>query len=69
MDKPVFGSVAEAKAVLAGDKLGSVWYSADKVFVATAQGTGTFSRAEWLAGDGPPFERGAGQVTTDAGKR
>jgi len=53
MNKPVFGSVAEAKAALAGDKLGSVWYSAGKVFVATAHGTGTFSRAEWLAGDGP----------------
>ena len=51
--KPVFRSVAEAKAALSGDRLGSVWYSAGKVFVATAHGTGNFLRAEWLAADGP----------------
>jgi len=40
---PVFETVAEALAALKRDKLGSVYYRAGQVFVATAYGTGTFS--------------------------
>lgn len=49
----VFASVAEAKASLAADRLGTIYYSAGKVFVATSHGTGTFKAADWRDGDGP----------------
>lgn len=52
-DKPIFASVAEARAALAGDRLGTVYYKANQVFVVTAHGVGQFSTAQWKAGDGP----------------
>lgn len=59
MSKPIFATVAEAKAALSGaDSAGgramcSVWFSAGSVFVATATGTGKFTREEWEAAGGP----------------
>jgi len=44
---PVFETVAEALVALKRDKLGSVYYRAGQVFVATAYGTGTFSYGRW----------------------
>jgi hypothetical protein len=53
MTKPQFKSVEEARAALAGDKLGTVYYKASEVFVVTAFGTGKFTTAEWKVGGGP----------------
>lgn len=53
MTIPNLATVADAKAALAKDKLASVYYRSDKVFVATAFGTGTFSWSEWRQGGGP----------------
>jgi hypothetical protein len=52
-NKPIFETVPEALLALSLDKLGTVYFSADKVHVITAHGIGTFSRVEWLAGSGP----------------
>ena len=61
-DRRIFATVKEAKAALDGriatngiksTALASVWFSAGRVFVATAAGTGNFSREEWDAGGGP----------------
>jgi len=62
MSKPIFATVEEAKAALDGriatngirsTALASVWYSAGFVFVATAAGTGKFTRDEWEKAGGP----------------
>ena len=37
----------EALVALGLDKLGTVYYKADGVFVATRHGSGQFSKAEW----------------------
>lgn len=52
-NKPIFATVAEAKAALSRDRLASVWFSAGSVFVATAHGTGKFTREEWEKAGGP----------------
>jgi hypothetical protein len=44
---PIFDTVSEALAALNMDKLGTVYHRGRKVFVATAFGTGTFSREDW----------------------
>ena len=45
--KPVFQTVEEARRALVSDALGTVYVTAQKVFVATAFGTGTFDRRLW----------------------
>lgn len=45
--KPVFDSPREARAALVGDKLGTVYRRADKVFVVTSHGSGTFDAKDW----------------------
>lgn len=51
--KRVFASVEEAKRALTMDKLASVWFSATKVTVHTAHGTGVFPVEEWRKAEGP----------------
>lgn len=43
----VFANVAEALASLQADKLGTVYYRALEVFVATCHGTGSFTHKDW----------------------
>jgi len=43
-----FKTVKEARQALLHDKLGTVYKSAETVFIATALGTGTFSLTDWL---------------------
>ncbi len=50
--KPIFADAHQALAALAMDKLGTVYYKADGVFVVTARGTGTFSLKDWTAAKG-----------------
>ena len=50
--RPIFRTVEEAKIALASDKLGTIYFKSDGVFVATAHGTGTFTLKEWRDGDG-----------------
>ncbi|MDQ1291944.1 MAG: hypothetical protein QG615_1754 [Nitrospirota bacterium] len=49
----MFASVEEAKRALTMDKLASVWFSATKVTVHTAHGTGVFPVEEWRKAEGP----------------
>ena len=46
---PIFATVAEARAAMANDKLATVYHSANKIFIATAFGIGTFTNDEWNA--------------------
>ena len=52
-EKKVFATVREALAALGRDRLSSVWFSAGKVTVHTAFGTGVFTAKDWWAGGGP----------------
>ncbi len=45
-------TVLDAKAALKDDKLGTIYYSAAGVLVATAFGMGQFTLKEWKAGSG-----------------
>lgn len=45
--KPVFKTPEEAIQALRQDRLGTVYYRADGIFVATAFGTGMFTRKQW----------------------
>ena len=49
----IFATVQEAKAALANDRLGTCYFRAAGVFVATAFGRGTFTDHEWRSGEGP----------------
>jgi hypothetical protein len=49
----VFRSVDEALQALRADRLGTIYFRAHEVFVATAFGTGTFPRSAWKAAGGP----------------
>jgi len=51
---PILTTVADAKRAVANDCLATVYFRAGGVFVATAHGTGTFTREEWDAADAPP---------------
>ena len=44
---PIFSTVVEARAAISKDNLATIYRTADKVFIATAHGTGTFTRQEW----------------------
>jgi hypothetical protein len=44
---PIFASVADARAALNADGLGTVYRRLGCVFVVTAFGTGTFTAAQW----------------------
>lgn len=48
--KPTFTSAQEARAALAADRLGTVYYRLHEVLVVTAHGHGVFSRREWEGG-------------------
>jgi hypothetical protein len=50
--KPVFADAHQALAALAMDKLGTVYYKANEVFVATSHGTGTFTLKDWTEAKG-----------------
>jgi hypothetical protein len=56
---PVFETVAQAIEALARDKLGTVYYRAGQVFVATAYGTGTFSYGRWRREGGQANSQGS----------
>lgn len=45
-------TVAEAVEALKVDRLGTVYFRADGVFVTTAKGSGTFGYLEWKAANG-----------------
>jgi hypothetical protein len=44
---PIFASVADARAALNADGLGTVYRRSGSVFVVTAFGTGTFTAEQW----------------------
>ena len=52
-EKPIFGTVTEALLALSMDKLGTVYYRANSVFVVTAHGSGTFPIQKWREARGP----------------
>lgn len=43
----IFGTAEEAWSAVQRDGLATVYYRGGSAFVATAFGTGTFTRAEW----------------------
>ena len=51
--RPIFGTVNEALLALSMDKLGTVYYRANSVFVVTAHGSGTFPIWKWRDARGP----------------
>lgn len=55
----IFTTVAEAKAALVADGLGTVYFRASEVFVATSAGTGTFPKDQWYAEGGAHISVGA----------
>jgi hypothetical protein len=50
---PKLHTPEEAILAIQNDKLATVYYRADVVFVATAFGTGTFSYDDWRAANAP----------------
>jgi len=50
---PILATVAQAKRAIEMDNLATVYFRAGGVFVATAHGTGTFTRQEWDAAAAP----------------
>lgn len=53
LSKRKFTTPAEAIQSLRHDSLGTVYYRATLVFVATAHGTGCFTLKAWEAAQGP----------------
>lgn len=49
----IFASADEAVAALRRDRLGTVYFKAGSIFVATNVGTGTFTLREWREAGGP----------------
>ena len=52
-EKPIFGTVTAALLALSMDKLGTVYYRANSVFVVTVHGSGTFPIQKWREARGP----------------